>query len=189
LYFNSLYNPAVSATVNNDGLHAAIPATGTVNIAAAGGYPVAITFFQKEGGQQMQVYWTGPGIPRQLIPNTAFSNTTAASSMTSWNQNNFGVILPDSLNAVSQLNKIYPNPFYDRLTIDIYNQAVSNTFSVGLYDFAGKLLYVQKLGMLPVGNSSVNLNWGNRQMMPRLYLVRIIVNGIPGKILKLVKGS
>ena len=188
-YFNSLYNPSVSATVNNDGLHAAIAATGTVNITAAGSYPVAITFFQKEGGQQMQVYWTGPGIPRQLIPNTAFSNTTAASSMTSWNQNNFGVILPDSLNAVSQLNKIYPNPFYDRLTIDIYNQAVSNTFSVGLYDFAGKLLYVQKLGMLPVGNSSVNLNWGTRQMMPGLYLVRIIVNGIPGKILKLVKGS
>ena len=71
-YFNSLYSPIATATVNNDGLHAAIAATGTVNIPTAGVYPIAITFFEAGGGESMQIYWTGPGIARQLIPNSAF---------------------------------------------------------------------------------------------------------------------
>ena len=35
-------------------------------------YPIAITFFENNGGESLQVYWTGPGIPRQLIPNSAY---------------------------------------------------------------------------------------------------------------------
>lgn len=71
-YFNSGYLPNGNALVNNDGLHPAQSATGSVNIAAAGAYPVAISFFEKYGGESMQLYWTGPGIPRQLVPNAAF---------------------------------------------------------------------------------------------------------------------
>lgn len=47
LYFNSTYSPGATALVNNDGLHAPVSATGTVNIPSAGLYPIAITFFEQ----------------------------------------------------------------------------------------------------------------------------------------------
>ena len=82
-YFNSPYLPNGTALVNNDGLHPAIAATGTVNIAAAGAYPVAISYFEKTGGESMQLYWTGPGIPRQLVPDGAFSKGTGSTDICS----------------------------------------------------------------------------------------------------------
>ena len=79
IYFNTPYTASATALVSNDGLHGAVSATGTVNIPAAGVYPVTITFFEREGGEQMQVYWTGPGIARQLIPDAAFSSNKTIS--------------------------------------------------------------------------------------------------------------
>ena len=75
LYFNTLYSASAVPVVNNDGLHAANTATGTVNIPAAGLYPITITFFEREGGESMQVFWSGPGISRQLIPDAAFAES------------------------------------------------------------------------------------------------------------------
>ncbi|MEO5995046.1 MAG: malectin domain-containing carbohydrate-binding protein, partial [Chitinophagaceae bacterium] len=75
LYYNSFYSPSAIAVVNNDGLHAAISATGAVAISDKGMHPIAITFYDRTGGEFMQVYWSGPGIPRQLIPNVAFTES------------------------------------------------------------------------------------------------------------------
>ncbi len=75
-YFNSLYSPTTTALVNNDGVHAQQSATGTVYIPAAGAYPVSITFFEKYGGESMQLFWSGPGIIRQLVPDAAFKQGT-----------------------------------------------------------------------------------------------------------------
>jgi hypothetical protein len=186
LYFNSLYNYAGTATVNNDGIHPAISSSGTVNV-AAGNYPRAITFFQKEGGQQMQVYWTGPGIPRQLIPDAAFKNGATTSAPLRMSRSNNGIIMRDSSGVVARLPVVYPNPFDDRFTIGIYNQAAANTFSVGLYDFSGKLISLQNLGKLPVGDSVVSPGWVGKKLIPGIYLVRIIINGVPGNTIKLVK--
>ena len=82
LYFNSYYSPGATALVNNDGTHPAQSATGSVNIQTPGAYPIAVTFFEKSEGESMQVYWTGPGIPRQLIPDEAFSKTVTANDNT-----------------------------------------------------------------------------------------------------------
>ncbi len=79
-YFNSAYLPNGNALVNNDGLHPAVSATGTINIAAAGTYPVAISFFEKYGGESMQLYWTGPGITRQLVPDVAFIRSSGSTN-------------------------------------------------------------------------------------------------------------
>ncbi|MEJ7767732.1 MAG: PA14 domain-containing protein [Chitinophagaceae bacterium] len=73
LYFNSLYSFGATALVDYDGLHAAWPTTGTVNIPAPGIYPISIAYFEKDGGELMEVYWSGPGIPRQRIPDIAFT--------------------------------------------------------------------------------------------------------------------
>lgn len=73
LYFNSFYSPGATALVNNDGLHPPISQTGDVIVNSPGKYPFAVTYFEADRGDSMQVYWTGPGVSRQLIPNSAFS--------------------------------------------------------------------------------------------------------------------
>ena len=53
--------------VNNDGLHAAEERSGTIGL-KAGKHPISVTFFEKTGGNILDVYWAGPGISKQLIP-------------------------------------------------------------------------------------------------------------------------
>jgi hypothetical protein len=72
LYFGHHYTNSLEATVNNDGLHGEQNVSSTVKIAAAGTYPISMTFFEKWGGESMQVYYSGPNMPRQLIPASAF---------------------------------------------------------------------------------------------------------------------
>lgn len=61
--------------VDNDGLHGSRYREGTYNFSTAGTYNIVITFFEKGGGQRMEVYWknTAHGVTsRQLIPDSAF---------------------------------------------------------------------------------------------------------------------
>jgi hypothetical protein len=73
------YNPTGTGVgtqvVNNDGLHGVQTRTGTITL-NAGVYPIAIAYFEATGAQTMEVYWssTAAGIPRQLIPNSAFAD-------------------------------------------------------------------------------------------------------------------
>ena len=187
LYFNSVYNPSITSTVNNDGLHAAIAATTTVNISAAGSYPIAITFFQKDGGQSMQVYWSGPGIARQLIPDAAFSSGNTASLISVVNANRSSLIMPDLQGSDLLMFKAYPNPFYETVTVSFNNNHPANKYGLAVYDFAGELMAVEKIGKLPGGKTSLKLNWGNRLNIPGIYTMRLIVNGIPRELIKLIK--
>ena len=58
--------------VDNDGLHGSRERFGLVSL-TEGFYPIVITFFERTGGQRMEVRWSGPGFSKQLIPNSAFS--------------------------------------------------------------------------------------------------------------------
>ena len=63
--------------VDNDGLHGNRYREGTYNFPIAGVYPIVMTFFERGGGQKMQVFWknTAHGITnRQEIPDAAFSD-------------------------------------------------------------------------------------------------------------------
>ncbi|QEH42592.1 putative Ig domain-containing protein [Chitinophaga sp. XS-30] len=71
LYFNMPYSHSATATVNNDGNHGAQYRSGTVTVAEAGVYPIAVTFYQGTGGHSLGVYWTNAAVgatTRQLIP-------------------------------------------------------------------------------------------------------------------------
>ena len=70
------YSHTATALVNNDGLHGSQFREGTITL-TAGTHPIAITFFEKSGGQGMSVHWTSAdaGITtRTVIPNSAFSD-------------------------------------------------------------------------------------------------------------------
>ena len=73
VYFSTPYSAAATPLVNNDGLHGAQSATGTVNVTTPGWYPFSVTFFEREGGEVMQLLWQGPGIARQAVPDAVLA--------------------------------------------------------------------------------------------------------------------
>jgi chitodextrinase/predicted esterase len=190
LYFNSIYSPGATALVNNDGLHAPVSATGTVTM-AAGSYPIAITFFEQGGGETMQVYWSGPGIPRQLIPNSAFTLTSSENYDISMSQTKNTLhqtgksLTPGSDNFV--IKQIYPNPFNESFTINFYNASPASKISIDLLDVSGRLLYKQYFGNISAGNASLKVDASRQVHLPGVYFVRMMVNGVPLKLMKLVK--
>ncbi|MBE7174123.1 MAG: M4 family metallopeptidase [Williamsia sp.] len=186
LYFNSLYNPAATATVNNDGVHAPISATGTVNIPAAGLYPISISFFENSEGEQMQVYWTGPNISRQLIPNSAFRVYSSLDAQPQVWQS-IGGTTPDA--AKLQVGKIYPNPFAESISIDFYNNSPTNDISAGVYDVNGRLVYQYHPGKLAPGSNKLQLDLGSSHLADGYYIVKVNVNGAPVKTVKMVKAK
>lgn len=53
--------------VDNDGLHGAYEQEGVVPL-RAGFHPIVVTFFEKTGGDKLEVYWKGPGLKKEQIP-------------------------------------------------------------------------------------------------------------------------
>lgn len=70
------YSANATPVVNNDGLHGADYASGSIYL-TKGVYPFAATFFEQGGGEVMEIYWKciSAGIlTRTAIPNSAFSD-------------------------------------------------------------------------------------------------------------------
>ena len=75
----SPYSFSGPATVNNDGLHPPQDAYSAALNLTAGIYPIAMTFYEQNGGENMNVYWSTPssGGSFVTIPNNAFTNPPA----------------------------------------------------------------------------------------------------------------
>ena len=189
LYFNSLYNPSATATVNNNGLHEALSATGTVNIGVAGVYPISITFFEKDGGEQMQVYWTGPNFTRQLIPNLVFRTPNSLDGVDSANGSTIRAIANTGATGKLDNIRIYPNPFAASVSIDFFNSSSANNISAGIYDLNGRLVHLYHAGTRPAGNNTLQLNLNGEHLADGYYYVKISVNGAAVKTVKLVKAK
>jgi len=56
--------------VNNDGLHSKRERSGTIAL-TAGKHRIRVEFFEKGGGEVLEVRWAGPGISKQLVPDSA----------------------------------------------------------------------------------------------------------------------
>ncbi len=54
--------------VNNDGLHGPQEVSGRIAL-QAGQHEIVVTFFEKTGGELLNVSWQGPGTGKQIIPN------------------------------------------------------------------------------------------------------------------------
>ena len=192
-YFNTLYNSAATPLVNNDGLHAPTSVSGGVNIPTAGLYPIAITYFQKDGGAIIQVYYSGPGITRQPIPGTSFSfsgdgTTQAIGSTTNISGSSLTIVNGTVSDAVinAKITRAYPNPFTENLTIQYSNTIPANNVSVAILDMSGKLVQRQILGNTFIGVSTFTINL-DKQLKTGIYLVRLDIDGKRFKMWKMVK--
>jgi chitodextrinase/pimeloyl-ACP methyl ester carboxylesterase len=192
-YWNTLYNPAASPLVNNDGLHAAISVTGSVNITTAGLYPISVTYFQKDGGASMALYYSGPGISRQPVPGSALNlSPDNPNQLTNTTTNAAGISL-GAINGISAdyavnatITRAYPNPFTENLTVQYSSATAAGNVSVGIYDMSGRLVQRRVFGNLSAGTNTLSVSL-DKQMIPGMYLVKLDVDGKPLKMWKMIK--
>ena len=59
--------------VDHDGLHAATQATGQI-ILQAGCHPITVAYFEAGGAESLSASYEGPGITRQVIPQSAWTH-------------------------------------------------------------------------------------------------------------------
>ncbi len=71
LYLNTF--DAAGQVVDNDLVHGTIEKSGTLNL-TIGKHPMWVTYFERSGGQTLQVRYQGPGIAKALIPDSVFIN-------------------------------------------------------------------------------------------------------------------
>ena len=60
--------------VDNDGLHGMAERSGAMAL-TAGLHTITVTFFAKTGGDELEVWYEGPGIEKQRIPSDALFRT------------------------------------------------------------------------------------------------------------------
>jgi hypothetical protein len=68
----SRFDIGTTTVVNNDGMHDAQEASGSIGL-KKGKHAITITYFSHLGASVLIASWAGPGIAKQLIPATAFS--------------------------------------------------------------------------------------------------------------------
>jgi alpha-L-fucosidase len=65
--------------VDNDGLHGPAERSGVIAL-AAGAHPITVTFFEKTGGDLLEVSYAGPGIDKQAVPAAALHRPRPATT-------------------------------------------------------------------------------------------------------------
>ncbi|MBE7173436.1 MAG: T9SS type A sorting domain-containing protein [Williamsia sp.] len=200
VYVGTPYTYSGAATVNNDGLHGGISATGNFTVSTPGWYPITVTFFEKTEGEMMQLYWTRPGQARQLIPDSAFIETGSSGFGDDDSTVTMSVGSNSLLNRITaeqtehdskiQNSVIYPNPFTETLNLNFYNNAATNTVDVELYDVSGRMVYNKHFGKLGTGATTLRVDLsGQSPLKAGNYFARLMVNGKPAKTWTLVKAK
>lgn len=190
LYFNSFYSPSATPLISHDGVHWAYGVSQTITVNESGLHPFALAYFDKTGGETMQVYITGPGIPRQLIPDMAFNENAGTPTPVIESSALAGRYLTAEASAETIVLKdiqAYPNPISDWINVAFFNSSPKTDVNANVYDMNGKLVYNQYYGNMPVGNNTLKMNIKGSKLAPGVYFVRLDINGVPSKTLKLVK--
>lgn len=73
--------------------------------------------------------------------------------------------------------RIYPNPFTEGISIDLYNSAAANRISAEIFDVAGRSIYVRNFNNVRQGNNTLRIHPQSITLKPGLYIVMVRVNG------------
>jgi len=107
LYIGNSGTPLIRL-VNNNGLHAPELRSGSIYL-KVGLYPIAVSFFQKDGGQTMELYWSAnPGIPRQKIPNNNLITELEGSRYTNKTSGLYYEYIEGTWSSLPNFNSIVP---------------------------------------------------------------------------------
>jgi hypothetical protein len=80
---------------------------------------------------------------------------------------------------------VYPNPFKDHVRIDFENKTAGSTIGIDVFDLTGKRVFTQQYSNQSAGKLSKSLRLPG---LPNgVYNVRVNTNGVPFKMVKIVK--
>ena len=119
--------------VDNDGSHAMQERSGTIGL-KAGKHAITVNFFELSGNQVLSASYSGPGISKTIIPDSAFyriNDPAAARPVLSQSSTN------STRNALGTF-EVYPNPTKGELTLFLPN-AKAGEVSIVLTDAVSKV--------------------------------------------------
>jgi predicted esterase len=190
-FFNKQYSAWSDPLISNDGLHGVNSLlSGSVRNVQAGTYPVALAYFEKWGDQHLQLYWSGPGIPRQLVPASALNGSQQQPMSFSGRLPASNPLVADQLiqtEGTAGIISAYPNPFLNKFTVDYQSAKAGSRVEIEVFDLVGRLVTRKQFGSLPAGKSQLSVTMNTKETLKTIYLARVSVNGVPAGLIKLVR--
>lgn len=155
--------------VNNDNLHGSLEKSGTIGL-KAGKHAITVTYFEKTGGEILEVSYSGPNLAKALIPASALSrNNPVANNL---------VLKPATIKLNTGTNTldnsatltIYPNPTFDIVHID--RNDVKNIL---VYNIQGATVLKSKsnasdvdMSQLPAGMYTLEIQTENKKYIKKI---------------------
>jgi hypothetical protein len=187
-YFNKKYTADATATIDNDGLHGDGTAPSATMYIEAGTYPIAITYFEKWGSENLELLWTAPGKTRERIAFSYFTHAPETAAVSAANKtSDFKNLLKDQIRTTSEVS-IYPNPFVDRVKVEF------NSFSTGkgiaeIFDGKGNRVFAHNLPQVQAGSNSFEIRLPASGLTSGIYTFKISLDGKILKTVQLVKSA
>ena len=159
--------------VDNDGLHGSQERTGQIGL-QAGTHAITVTFFERGGGQVLNVSYAGPNLSKTTLPAMALSHAGTAARASA---------LPTGAGQASVV-QLYPNPAANDLSIklesvtaqqaqvDVYNAYGFRVASLSQATRVGQNELRLSLKALPEGVYSVTITNGAERSVQRLMVVK-----------------
>jgi glucose/arabinose dehydrogenase len=152
-----------TTVVNNDGVHTAQEASGTIGL-RQGKHQLTILYFQATSSSVLTASWASPSITKQAIPNTAYSRLPVLPSraMASAGDDMYR----ESVGGLVT----YPNPAARELFVDLTAEEPGG-ITVSLVSLHGRVVKSQHFTELPAGAKSLTLEL--EDVSNGLYLLRV----------------
>ncbi|MEP2771627.1 MAG: fibronectin type III domain-containing protein [Fulvivirga sp.] len=132
--------------VDNDGLHGMSEQSGTITL-SEGAYPITVQFFERSGGQGLEVRWRGPSFSKQFIPSSVLRSGPI--------DNTISVpTAPTNAIATADISDFSIDLTWDYETLDIVVLGSSTAEGFGLNENSGELSWVEKLDSAFAANNA-----------------------------------
>jgi hypothetical protein len=166
--------------VNNNKIQSATERSGSIQL-SAGMHAISVGYFEYTGGQTLIVSYSGPGISKQVIPNSVLYTSAGAQGGNVVSLDNNRAIAPTISTSENVGVKAYPNPFVNTINVSISGHA--GEYQLALVDVSGKILWI-KTGTKTEGNFTQSINTSSLQR--GIYFIKVVQNS-ESSVIKLVK--
>jgi len=158
-----------TVVVNNNGLHTAQEASGTIGL-QSGKHAFTVTFFERTGAASIATRYAGPGINKRVIPSTAFYRLVTAPSLAS------AARLETGSTTDRGYLTVYPNPTSNEINFDVLAEA-GDAVDATLINLHGQVIKQQLYPSLSEGLNILTLT--TDEISDGLYQLRILERNGP----------
>ncbi|MGA2916275.1 MAG: PA14 domain-containing protein [Sedimentisphaerales bacterium] len=133
-----------SLVVNNDGLHGMLEKNGSIYL-LAGKHPITVTYFEKDGSENLIVSYAGPGISKRQIPDEVLFKSCLPGDLNGDGQidlHDFAVLGQNWLNGydIYDLEQMRSNWLKGKVNVEVKD---------GRYYVDGRRFFVKGIGYEP----------------------------------------